>query len=62
MTDYERGFEAAKEAAAGVASNYYTGVIRCKHQDKPEHVRMHVEYQWSAEVAKRIRALRHDPL
>lgn len=58
MTDYEKGFADAREKAAEVAMNYYTGIIRCKHSDKIEHVRMHVEYKWSAEVARQIREIK----
>lgn len=58
------GFAAGVEAAARIAEDYWTGIIRCSKTNAPiEHVRLHVEHQWSAEVARRIRALTPgDPL
>lgn len=56
---FEEGWFQAREEAAKVAEEFWTGIIRCKHQDDPEHVRMHVEHQWATEVARRIRAIEY---
>lgn len=59
MTDYEQGFADARERAAQEAAEFYTGTIRCAQTGKfIEHIRLHVEHQWSMEVARRIRALK----
>jgi hypothetical protein len=57
MSDYERGFREARDWAADIALNHYTGLIRNLETMSTERIRLRVEAQWSKAVADKIRAI-----
>ncbi len=59
MTEYEKGFADAREKAAQVACEYWTGIIRCgKTGATIDHIMTHVEWKWAQGVAALIRTIK----